>query len=113
MNDPSVPSQSELNAQSTQKNVRRATLLKEFLALNRIAGQRISVEFDQSTGMPSGENKTKFKSHVAFLGRSEVSILIDEWDSVDENVKNQIWATILVIVIMFATIVFSYIIVIH
>ncbi|XP_004487156.1 uncharacterized protein [Cicer arietinum] len=95
MNDPSVPSQSELNAQSTQKNVRRATLLKEFLALNRIAGQRISVEFDQSTGMPSGENKTKFKSHVAFLGRSEVSILIDEWDSVDENVKNQIWATIL------------------
>jgi hypothetical protein len=107
-----VPTQNRLDTQSTKRNVRGATRMKK-LALDLIDGQKLSIEFDESTGKPLGENKTKFKSYVGFLGRSKVSILTDDWDSVDQSVKDEVWKDILVIVIMFVNVVFNYIIVIH
>ena len=97
MDDPSgnPHPQSEHNTQSTHKKGRRATRLKE-LTLSRSADQRIPIEFDQSTGIPVGKNKTKFKSYMALLGRSKASILKTDWDSVDDLVKEQIWQSIMV-----------------
>jgi len=112
MDDVSAPSRSRLDSQSTKKKVRGPTLMKK-LALDRTDGQRIPIEFDESTGKSIGENKTKFKSYLGFLGRSKISILIEDWDSVDANVKDEIWTEILVIVIIFVNVVLNYIIVIH
>ncbi|CAJ2660611.1 unnamed protein product [Trifolium pratense] len=81
-------------SQSTKRTVRGATQMKK-LAHALIDGQKLSIEFDESTAKPLGENKTKFRSYVAFLGRSKVSILTDDWDSVDQSVKDEIWTDIL------------------
>ncbi|XP_058753581.1 uncharacterized protein LOC131626757 [Vicia villosa] len=95
MDDLSHPSRSGLDTQSTNRKGKRGATLMKKLALDRTDGQRISIEFDQSIGKPLGENKHKFKSYVGFLGRSKVSILTEDWDSVDEDVKNDIWTSIL------------------
>ncbi|WVY89153.1 hypothetical protein V8G54_034667 [Vigna mungo] len=47
------------------------------------------------TCKPLVENSTKFIIYVALLDRSKASILCDDWDHVPENVKNQIWQSIL------------------
>ncbi|WVZ25909.1 hypothetical protein V8G54_004453 [Vigna mungo] len=47
------------------------------------------------TCKPLGENSTEFINYVALLGTSKTSILFDDWDHVSENVKNQIWQSIL------------------
>ncbi|WVZ13823.1 hypothetical protein V8G54_011389, partial [Vigna mungo] len=52
-------------------------------------------KFDMSTGKVLGVSRVRFTSFVALLGRSKVSILIDKWDHVPEEVKNQIWQTIM------------------
>lgn len=88
------PSQRGSNTQSTRKKGRRATQLKE-LTLSRRGDQRISIQFDQSTGNPLGPNKKKFVSFVALQARSKVNILMTDWDHVEESVKNQIWQTIM------------------
>lgn len=113
MGDLSHPPRSGLDTQSTNRKGKRGATLMKKLALDRIDGQRISIEFDQSLGKPLGENKQKFKSYVGFLGRSKVSVLTEDWDSVDEDVKNDIWTSILVIVIMSVNVVFNNITVIH
>lgn len=111
MDDLSAHSQSGLDTQSTNRKRKRGPTQMKKLAV--IDGQRIPIEFDQLTGKPSGENKTKFKSYLGFLSRSKISILPNEWDSVDEDVKDEIWTTILVIVIMFENVVFNYLIISH
>ncbi|CAL5200316.1 unnamed protein product [Lathyrus oleraceus] len=93
MDDLSAHSQSGLDTQSTNRKRKRGPTQMKKLAV--IDGQRIPIEFDQLTGKPSGENKTKFKSYLGFLSRSKISILPNEWDSVDEDVKDEIWTTIL------------------
>ncbi|WVZ17525.1 hypothetical protein V8G54_010507 [Vigna mungo] len=50
---------------------------------------------DPSTPTPPQNNRARFTSFVALLGRSKVSILIDKWDHVPEEVKNKIWQTIM------------------
>ncbi|WVZ17512.1 hypothetical protein V8G54_010494 [Vigna mungo] len=97
MADPSTPppSQSEDKSQSSiQPKRRRATRLKD-LTISRSADQRLPIQFDMSTGKILGDNRVRFTSFVALLGRSKVSILIDKWDHVPEEVKNQIWQTIM------------------
>jgi hypothetical protein len=106
-----APIQNRSDTQPTKRSVRGATRMKK-LALDLIDGQKLPIEFDESTGKPLGENKTKFKSYVGFLGRSKVSILTEDWDSVDQSLKDEVWKDILVIVIMFVNVVFNYIIVI-
>ncbi|KAK2370751.1 hypothetical protein QL285_083768 [Trifolium repens] len=89
-----TPTQNRSDTQSTKRKVRGATRMKK-LALDLIDGQKLSIEFDESTGNALGENKTKFKSYVGFLGRSKISILTEDWDSVDQNVKDEVWKDIL------------------
>ncbi|WJX69378.1 hypothetical protein P8452_53631 [Trifolium repens] len=89
-----TPTQNRSDTQSTKRKVRGATRMKK-LALDLIDGQKLSIEFDESTGNALGENKTKFKSYVGFLGRSKISILTEDWDSVDQSVKDEVWKDIL------------------
>lgn len=91
-----TPSQAESNSQSTKKRVRGPTCLKK-LRLKRVRDQKISVEFDQSTGNAKGPNRREFNNYVAFLARSKVSILHEDWDHVEESEKNMIWQTIMVL----------------
>ncbi|XP_058780070.1 uncharacterized protein LOC131653803 [Vicia villosa] len=93
MDDLLAHSKSGLDTQSTNRKRKRGPTQMKKLAV--IDGQKIPIEFDQLTGKPLGENKTKFKSYLGFLSRSKISILINEWDSVDEDVKDDIWTTIL------------------
>ncbi|XP_052734972.1 uncharacterized protein LOC128197373 [Vigna angularis] len=79
----------------TRKKGRSGTRLRELVA-TRNADHRLPIRFDMQTCKPLGENSTKFISYVALLGRSKASILCDDWDHVPENVKNQIWQSILV-----------------
>ena len=77
---------------------RGGTRLRD-LTVSRSSEQRIPIEIDMQTGKASGPNKDKFVSYVALIARSKVSILIDKWKEVEESVKNQIWQSILVIII--------------
>jgi len=95
----SGPPQSENITQPTKKRVRGATRMAHFL-LKRLNGEKIPIDFDQWTKKPLGENRKKFKSHVGSIARSKVSILVDHWDLVSENVKNKIWEDIMVILFM-------------
>ncbi|XP_022639176.1 uncharacterized protein LOC111242058 [Vigna radiata var. radiata] len=89
------PSQSKEQSQpSTQPKCRHATRLKD-LTISRSADKRLPIQFDMSTGKVFGDNRARFTSFVALLGRSKASILIDDWDHVPEQVKNQIWETIM------------------
>ena len=80
---------------STRKKGRRATRLRE-LNISRSSDQKLPIQFDMQTGRATGEHKARFTSYVALLGRSKVSILIEDWDHVPETLKNQIWQSILV-----------------
>ncbi|WVZ13259.1 hypothetical protein V8G54_017789 [Vigna mungo] len=87
MADPSTPTppQSEDQSQSsTQPKCRRATRLKG-LTVSRNADKKLSIQFDMSTGKVIGDNRVRFTSFVALLGKSKVSILIDKWDHVPEE----------------------------
>ncbi|WVZ22267.1 hypothetical protein V8G54_000811 [Vigna mungo] len=75
MADPSTPppSQSEDKSQSsTQPKRRRATRLKD-LTISRSADQRLPIQFDMSTGKVLGDNRVRFTSFVALLGRSKLT----------------------------------------
>ncbi|BAT85733.1 hypothetical protein VIGAN_08245300 [Vigna angularis var. angularis] len=77
MADPSTPTrpQSEDQSQSsTQPKCRRATRLKD-LTVSRNVDQKLPIQFDMSTGKVIGDNRARFTSFVALLGRSIVSIL--------------------------------------
>lgn len=101
MIDQSAPPQSEENTQPAKKRVRGATRMKK-LPLKRMDGQKIPIDFDQRTQQPLGENRKQFKSYVGSKARSKVSILGESWDFVPENVKDQIWEDIMVILFMIA-----------
>ena len=85
----------EQGSTSPHKRVRRATRLPNLIR-NRNAGQKESIEIDESSGKPRGTNKQKaqFNSFVALLARSKVSILKNSWDEVEDSVKEQIWQSI-------------------
>ncbi|XP_045818718.1 uncharacterized protein LOC123911353 [Trifolium pratense] len=91
MDDPSAPSLSEKDTQPTKKRGRRGTRMIE-LTLSNV---KKPIDFDQKTKLPLGANRKKFKSHVGSVARKTVSILVDEWEHVDENVKKQIWDDIM------------------
>lgn len=90
-----TPSESVSGSQTTHKRVRRATRLKE-LTRSRNAQERKPIEFNPKTGRPIGPHRQRFTSYVGFLARSKVSILKNEWDQVEDNVKDLIWKSILV-----------------
>ncbi|XP_045827435.1 uncharacterized protein LOC123919543 isoform X2 [Trifolium pratense] len=89
MGDASNPSQSGLNTQSTKKNVRGCTRMKK-LELLSARGERKSIDFN-SDGRPIGKTAHDFKYHVASLAREKISILINEWDKVGSEDRNEIW----------------------
>ncbi|WVZ24705.1 hypothetical protein V8G54_003249 [Vigna mungo] len=87
MVDPSTPTPPQIEDQSqwsTKPKCRRATRLRD-LTVSRNADQRLSIQFDMSTGKVIGDNRARFTSFVALHGR----------DHVPEEVKNQIWQTIM------------------
>jgi hypothetical protein len=99
LSDLSAVTQSEKNSQPTKKRVRGATRMAQ-LSVKRLNGQKIPIDFDQRTKKPIGENRKKFKSNVGSIARSKISILVDQWDNVDEKIKDQIWEDITVILFM-------------
>nr|XP_027189397.1 uncharacterized protein LOC113786254 [Cicer arietinum] len=93
MNNSSAHSQSVEGTQSTQRNGRRGTRMTK-LKRKYMIGKKLSIDLYPLTGLPSGINRKNFKGHVASLARSFVSILVDNWDDVDSDLKNQIWEAI-------------------
>ena len=82
------------DTEGSRRKGRHGTRLKQ-LTLNRDAGHRIPVGFDDRW-RPVGPNRQRFNSYVALLGRSKASILLNEWDEVEMRVKDQIWESITV-----------------
>lgn len=96
MDDPSSisASESEWDTRSMKRKGRRGTQLRS-LTFPRNGRLKMSIEFDQSTGNPLGRTRKMFKSFVALLGRTKVSILKSDWKDVEESVKNEIWQSIM------------------
>ncbi|XP_024638795.1 uncharacterized protein [Medicago truncatula] len=92
MGDQAGPSQSELSTQSNRKRGRGCTRMKK-LKVKTAQGQKLQIEF-QPSGIPSGENAKKFKYQVASFARKFASILINDWDVVPDDAKNDIWKSI-------------------
>lgn len=116
MDDPSSisASESEWDTQSMKRKGRRGTQLRS-LTFPRNGHLKMSIEFDQSTGNPLGGTRKMFKSFVALLGRTKVSILKSDWKDVEESVKNEIWQSIMVfhfyllcLYLLYLTILLSY-----
>ncbi|WVY91431.1 hypothetical protein V8G54_036945 [Vigna mungo] len=80
MVDPStpLPSQSDEKSQSSTQPKRRRTIRLKDLTISRSVDQRLSIQFDMSTGKVLGDNRVRFTSFIALLGRSKISILIDK-----------------------------------
>ncbi|CAL5195472.1 unnamed protein product [Lathyrus oleraceus] len=66
-----------------------ATLIKV-----RNLGVKIPIEFRVFHTVLDGLNSSQFKSYIAFLGRRKVSILLDDWKDVSDEVKNSIWTDV-------------------
>ncbi|CAH9125893.1 unnamed protein product [Cuscuta epithymum] len=77
---------------SGKKKGRKATSLK-VLIRSRAANQKLPIEFNDRQ-QARGPNKSLFVSFVALQGRMRASILVSEWESIEEGVKNQIWEAI-------------------
>lgn len=109
MGDQAGPSQSELSTQSNRKRGRGCTRMKK-LKVKTAQGQKLQIEF-QPSGIPSGENAKKFKYQVASFARKFASILINDWDVVPDDAKDDIWKSINVIfncVCHYCTLILSY-----
>lgn len=59
----------------------------------------LQVEFYKKTGRFYDENTSTFRSYISFLGRSKVSILIEDWDKVSDDLKTSIWEDIEVLIL--------------
>lgn len=91
----------------SQSKGRGPTRLKS-ITRTRGSDQKISIEFDPSTGNAVGPNRKQFKTFVGTLARSKVNILLANWDSADDTVKDQIWQSILVFFFLPICIKFGY-----
>lgn len=106
MGDASTPSQSGLNTQSTKKKGRGCTRMKK-LQLLAVRDEKISIDFN-SDGHPIEELAKDFKYHVASLAREKISILINEWDNVGREDRDEIWKGLKVILFVFVTILHNF-----
>ena len=94
----------QTNDTQSKRSQRGVTMMPRFTSVRNSSGEKIPIEFDSFYRVVDCEHYCTFKSYVAFLGRSKVSILIDDWKQVDEDVKDSIWKDIKVL----HTIIFIY-----
>lgn len=59
------------------------------------------ITVDVATDRAYGEHVEGFMGYISLQGRSKVSILIDSWHDVDEELKNNIWTNVLVFLLNF------------
>ena len=100
----SCGNETQTNATQSKRSQRGVTMMPQFTSVRNSSGEKILIEFDSFYRVVDCEHYSTFKSYVAFLGRSNVSILINDWKQVDENVKESIWTDVKVL----HTIIFIY-----
>ena len=98
--------ETQTNDTQSKRSQRGVTMMPQFTSVCNYSGEKIPIEFDSFYIVVDCEHYYTFKSYDAFLGRSKVSILIDDWKQVDENVKENIWTDVKVL----HTIIFIYLI---
>jgi len=74
----------------SSKKTREVTRLK-VIAINNLGGIKIPIDIDPQSGRALSLNSAKFGSYCGVLARSEVSILVPDWDYVTEEEKYLIW----------------------
>ena len=72
-------------------------MMPQFTSVRNSSGEKTPTEFDSFYIVVDCEYYYTFKSYVVFLGRSKVSILIDDWKQVDEKVEESIWTGVKVL----------------
>lgn len=75
----------------------------------RKSSLRLPIEFSSVYTILNGPHSSLFKSYVAFLGRSKVNILLDDWKDVTYEVKNSIWTDVQVLILIFIDSILFYI----
>jgi hypothetical protein len=73
-----------------QQRGRGATMCRK-LDKVRHTGIKLKIRFNQTTWNCFGPDSKLFKTYLAFLARSNCSILKDEWKEIGKDVKNKIW----------------------
>ncbi|CAL5192186.1 unnamed protein product [Lathyrus oleraceus] len=63
-------------------------------------GVHSPVTVDVATDRAYGEHVEDFMGYIELQGRSKVSILIDSWHDIDEELKNNIWTNVLEVFII-------------
>lgn len=71
------------------------------LTKDRNSGNKLSIKFNVIYSIVDFPYYSPFKSYVAFIGRSKVNILINDWKEAPEDVKERIWTNILVLILIF------------
>lgn len=77
------------------RNSRGATMITKLTKVRNTC-IRMSDDFDLKIGRCYGERATTFRSYMTLLGRSIVSILLENWSLVDLEVKESIWTDFVV-----------------
>ena len=100
----SCGNETQTNDTQSKRSQRGVTMMPQFTSVRNSSGEKIPIEFDSFYRVVDCEHYSTFKSYVAFLGRSKVSILINDWKQVDENIKESICTDVKVL----PTIIFIY-----
>ena len=87
-----------VNTQSRKRKTRGATMYTKVKKANE-SGIRYPVRVDAVTGMVEGEKADDFLGYIALQGRSKVSILINSWHDIDDELKTDIWTDITVLIL--------------
>lgn len=72
-------------------------------------GNCYPITIDVATDMAYGENVEDFMGYIVLQGRNKVSILIDSWHDIDDDLKINIWTDITVCILNLYDLFYKYI----
>lgn len=90
------------------KKQRGTTMMDKLTKVHNL-GVKLPVEFSVFNTAMDGPNSSLFKSYVVLLGRGKVSILLDDWKDVSNEVKNSIWTDVQVVISIVIDLILRYI----
>lgn len=91
-----MASHSTASQPTKKKRGRGPTTLAWFDKMTPPDNGKWHIEFDPKTGNSEGIWHDVFVSYTSLLVRSKISILIEDWRSVDANSKDRLWQDVTV-----------------
>lgn len=80
-------------SQATSTTIRRRGVAK----LNKVRdAANLQIDFDPDSGEPLGDKARQYSNWVSLQARSKLSLLKDDWRTIDQTSKDFFWSIIMV-----------------